>query len=385
MKILLFSYNFPVSVGETGDVLYYLFREYADNSELQIDLVTPSDDEKQHLFKFGDNISIHKLPIIKKPGKINFQTTGAMFRYAWEAYKFSRNLIRENNYNLTHAFSAFPCGAISYMLKWKSGLPYIISLQKSDIQGYDNKFLASHNFIRRIVKKIWNNAYFIFANNQELAQSAMESQPGKEVGIIYDRGVDVHDFFPNAVKTNPDYFTIVCVSHIIPQKGVRFLIQAFKIISGRYRQARLVIAGDGNERISLEQLAQGLEIKDKIFFAGAIPHENVTEYYQKADVFVLPSLEDKISNAVLEALACGLPVITTDTKMTREIISDNENCLFVKMKDSNDLIEKIEKLILNRDFGREIGKGNRILAEQRLSWKVIADNYLNNYRKIKKY
>lgn len=381
MRILFFNYEFPPSGSETEVILYCLLREYSNNPELQIDLVTSSIDEKQHLFKFGDNISIHRLSIGKNPDNINHQSLSTMLRYAWKAYKFSRELIKENAYDFTQSFSVFPCGMVSLRLKRKLYLPYMISLRESDISGYNHGFFKS--YIKSKIKKIWENAYFIIASSQKLAQLAMDSQPGKEVEVIY-KGVDMQDFFPDAAKINPDYFTIVCVSNIIPQKGVRFLIQAFNIISVRYSQARLIIVGDGNERISLQQLVQGLGMKDKVFFAGSVPHENVPEYCQKSDVFVLSSLEDKISNAMLEALACGLPIIATDTKMTREILADNENCLIVKMKDPDDLAEKIEKLILNRNLGREMGRKNRVLAE-RFSWEAIANEYFNTYLKVKKY
>ena len=259
----------------------------------------------------------------------------------------------------------------------------MISLRESDIAEYNRKSSIFHKSVSPKVKNAWEDAQFIIANNQELAKLAMETHPGKEVKVIYN-GIDVNNFFPDTTKINLDYFTIICVTHIVPQKGIRFLIQAFKIISGRFSQARLVIVGDGTELISLQELTQGLGLKDKIFFAGSVPHEKVIEYYHKSDVFVLPLLEDKISNAMPEAMACGLPIITTNTKTSRDILEENINCLMVKTRDVNDLVEKIERLILNRDLGREMGKNNSELAKQ-LSWEVIANKYFDIYLKVKKY
>ena len=133
MKILLFSYEFFPSGGEEEIVLYRLLQEYADNNDLQIDLITSSPDEKQHLFKLGESISIHKLPIIKNPKDINFQSFDMKLQYIQEACKFSMELAKENQYNSTHAFSIFPCGIISFFLKQKLNLPYVISLRESDI------------------------------------------------------------------------------------------------------------------------------------------------------------------------------------------------------------------------------------------------------------
>jgi len=158
------------------------------------------------------------------------------------------------------------------------------------------------------------------------------------------------------------------------------LIQAFKILSGRYDQARLLIVGDGNEKKSLEDLVQGLGIKDKVEFAGAIAHNNVLAFYQRANIFVLPSLNEGMSNVMLEALAVGLPVVATDTGGTKELLTNNVNGLIVKMKDSNDLAEKIEKLILNPTLEKTMSLESRKLAET-LSWEKVAGEYEEIYVK----
>ena len=85
-----------------------------------------------------------------------------------------------------------------------------------------------------------------------------------------------------------------------------------------------------------------------------------------------------------EAMACGLPIITTDTKMSRYILKENVNCFMVKMRDADELVEKIEKLILNRNLGREMGNKSKELAKQ-LSWEFVANKYFDIYSKTKKY
>jgi glycosyltransferase involved in cell wall biosynthesis len=163
---------------------------------------------------------------------------------------------------------------------------------------------------------------------------------------------------------------------------VRFLIQAFKLLSGRYGQARMIIVGDGNEKQSLENLVQGLDIKDKVQFAGAVPHEEVLKYYQQADIFVLPSLNEGMSNVMLEALACGLPIVSTDTGGTKELLTDGLNGLIVRMKDPDDLAEKIEKLILNPNLKQAMSLESRKLAEK-LSWANVAKDYIELYKETR--
>ena len=177
MRILLFSYEFFPLGGKEEIVLYRLLQEYVNNNNLQIDLITSSPDEKQHILKIGDNISIYKVPIIKKPKYIDFQSLDAKSQYIQEACKFSTNLAKENIYNFTHAFSVFPCGAVSLFLAKKLRLPYVISLRESDIAEYNRKSSIFHKSVSPKVKNAWEDAQFIIANNQELAKLAMETHP----------------------------------------------------------------------------------------------------------------------------------------------------------------------------------------------------------------
>jgi glycosyltransferase involved in cell wall biosynthesis len=378
MRVLFFNYEFPPLGGGAGNASYYLLREYAKNPEVQVDFVTASIDGQYHLLKMGDNISIHRLPIGKNSENIHYQTKKELISYTWNAFWFARKLAKQNKYDLTHSFFSVPCGMISLLLKWEFKLPYIISLRGSDVPGYSERFVGIYKWITPTILKIWKDSSFVIANSQGLKELALRSEPKKEIGVIYN-GVDIEEFFPSTKNRNPDQFTIICVSRVTPRKGIRFLIQAFKILSGRYDQTRLIIVGDGNEKKSLEDLVQSLDLKDKVEFAGAIGHDKVWEFYQRANIFVLPSLNEGMSNVMLEALACGLPIVATDTGGTKELLTDNLNGLVVKMKDSNDLAEKIEKLILNPELEKSMSLESRLLAEK-LSWGKVAGEYVELYK-----
>lgn len=379
MKIIFFNYEFPPLGGGAGNASYYLLREYAKNPEIQVDFVTASIDEKYHLLQMGDNINIHRLPIGKNSENIHYQTKKELIAYTWNAFWFARKLAKQNKYDLTHSFFSVPCGLISLFLKWEFKLPYIISLRGSDVPGYSERFVGLYRWITPTILKIWKGATFVISNSQGLKDLALKAQPKKEIGVVYN-GIDVEEFVPDTTKQNKDIFTIICVSRVTPRKGVRFLIQAFKILSARYDQVRLLIVGDGNEKKSLEDLVQGLDLNDKVEFAGAIAHENVLGFYQRANVFVLPSLNEGMSNVMLEALACGLPVVATETGGTKELLTDNVNGLVVKMKDADDLAEKIERLILHPELEKAMSLESRKLA-QTLSWGKVADEYVELYRK----
>lgn len=380
MRILFFNYEFPPLGGGAGNASFYLLKEYAKNPEVEVDFVTSSIDGQYHLLKMGDNVNIHRLPIGKNADNIHYQTKKELISYTWNAFWFARKLAKKNKYDMTHSFFSVPCGFISMLLKWEFGLPYIVSLRGSDVPGYSERFVRLYRWVTPTILRIWSGASFVISNSQGLKDLALKSQPKKEIGVIYN-GVDTEEFFPDADKRNSEQFTIICVSRVTPRKGIRFLIQAFKILSGRYDNARLIIVGDGNEKQSLEDLVQGLDLREKVEFAGVIAHENVFEYYRRANIFVLPSLNEGMSNVMLEALACGLPVVATNTGGTKELLTDGVNGLVVKMKDPDDLAEKIEKIILDSDLEKSMSLESRKLAEK-LSWENVSNQYIDLYREM---
>ena len=382
MRVLYFNYEFPPLGGGAGNASFYLLREYAKIPNLMIDFVTSSVDDKYYVLKMGENITIHRLPIGKKSSNIHYQTKGELVRYTWRAYKFSRKLAKENHYDLTHSFFSVPCGFISMLLKFEFKLPYIVSLRGSDVPYYSERFTTLYKFITPIIRQIWNKAYFVIANSQGLKDLALISKPNKEIGIIYN-GIDVYEFLPKLELKSAEEFRIVCVSRVTPRKGIRFLVQAFDILSKRYSQLRINIVGDGNERQSLQQLVRSMGIEDKVTFSLNISHDEIAQYYQKSNIFVLPSLNEGMSNTMLEALACGLPIVATDTGGTRELVEDGENGMIVKMGEYNDLMEKIERFLLDKTLEEKMGKLSRQRALQ-LSWEKVAKQYVDLYEKTAK-
>lgn len=377
MRVLFLNYEFPKLDGESGETCYYLLREYSKNPEIEIDFVTTSEDDQYHLLKMGDRITIHGLPIKQSYGESYDQIKKNLKSFAKISLDFSIELAKQKDYDLIHAFSVFPCAIVARKLGKKLKLPYVVTLRKGDVFVYSKKGGIADKITAFYVAKALEESLFLVANTQLLKDSMLNLEPKKEISIIRS-GIDVAEYFPDTSKRSAGEMRIICVSTLSPMRGVRSLIQAFKILSGRYDQVRLTIVGDGNERKSLEDLVQGLELKGKIEFVGAISGEDVIEHYQRASIFVRPSLEDTKNRIVLEAMASGLPVITTDTEGISEIIFDKQNGFIVKKKDPDDLAEKIENFILNEAMLIEISKNSRLSAEQ-VAWSVIAKKYFDLY------
>jgi glycosyltransferase involved in cell wall biosynthesis len=385
MRILFFNYEYPPLGGGAANATAYILKEYSKIPDLKVDLVTSSIDGEYHLEKGGENIFIHRLPIGKNKDNLHYQSQKELLTYAWKAYFFAKKLIRKNKYDLSHSFFTVPCGFISFLLRKKYRIPYIVSLRGSDVPGYSERFTAVYFFIKPLIRSIWKKSFAVVSNSRGLKDLALKTDPEQKIDVI-PNGIDTDQFVKpesyKVIKSNEEKFKILCVTRITPRKGIRYLIEAFRELSEKSDDISLRIIGDGDERKELEKLSDSLGVGEKVEFTGLVSHEKLPPYFEQADVFVLPSLNEGMSNSMLEALASGLPLIATDTGGTKELIAEDINGFVVKMEDAHDLAEKIEKLMNDPDLKKRMGEESRKKAEM-MSWEKVAEGYFNLYKKLK--
>jgi len=382
MRILFFNYEYPPLGGGAGVATSYILKEFTKIPDLEVDLVTSSVSEHYQLEKIGENIKIHRLPIGKNKNNLHFQSQKDLLIYSWKAYFYARKLIKDKNYDLSHSFFTVPCGFLSMVYcKWYK-IPYIVSLRGADVPGYAERFSLIYKILIPLIKKIWKNASYVISNSQGLKDLAIKSSSKQNIDIIHN-GINIEEFKPDfSQKDNGRFIITPGASRITSRKGLEYLIEAVAMLAKKYPQILLKIIGDGIERKKLEKQAAESGVKNNVFFVGIVKHNEVNKYCQEADVFVLPSLNEGMSNAMLEALASGLPIIATDTGGSKELIKEGLNGFMIKIKDSDDIAEKLEKLIVNPELVKSMGAESRKIAEN-MSWKKVAQQYCDLYKQVK--
>lgn len=380
MKVLFFNYEYPPLGGGAGNASFYILREFAKIPGLKVDFITSSAD-KFELERIGNNIRIHKLAIGKNGKNIHLQSRKDLLAYSWKAYFYASKLARKNQYDLTHSFFTIPCGFISLLLKWRYKIPYIVSLRGSDVPGYSDRFSIIYKLIKPLVRLIWKKSSAVVANSSGLRKLAFQTNDNQKIDLIYN-GIDTENFKPKTeLRPNDKLIITTGASRITDRKGIRYIIAAMQEIVKNYPEACLKLMGDGNEKESLKKLVQELNLEKHIQFLGRIPREKTAPYYQEASIFVLASLNEGMSNAMLEALASGLPIISTETGGARDLVRENLNGFFIRMKNSEDLAKKISWLIANKGLREKMGEESRKIAEK-MSWKNVAEKYFEEYKKI---
>jgi L-malate glycosyltransferase len=387
MKILFFNYEYPPLGGGAGNATFYIMQEFAKIPDLEVDLITSSIDDKRHIENISDNIRIHRIPIGKNQANLHYQSQKELIIYAIKAYFYARKLVikakRANNpYQMTHSFFSIPCGQISWILKKQYGLPYTVSLRGSDVPGYSAKFSAVYKILNPLIKKVWADADRVVSVSSGLKELALHAKPDQHIEVIVN-GINIDEFTYDPNARDIEKFRILCVSRLTPRKGIHYLIESTKYLKNEYPNIQVDIVGDGEQHTELTAKAHDLELNDHCIFHGLVPHDEITPFYKQASIFVLPSANEGMSNTMLEALACGLPLVATDTGGTRELVRDGENGFIIKMKDPEDIAEKIKKIMTNDELRIHMAEASRHLAEQ-MSWKNVAEKYVDLYQEVTK-
>jgi glycosyltransferase involved in cell wall biosynthesis len=163
--------------------------------------------------------------------------------------------------------------------------------------------------------------------------------------------------------TTGDRVVVGTVTHLSEEKGLKYLVEAAAIIPNVQSRYRFVIVGDGDCRSALELRVRELGLQECFLFAGFQPRPN--QYLRTFDVFVLPSLSEGLSSAILYAMANALPVIASNIGGIPELVRPGENGLLIPPADPDSLAAAIQQLAAEPQQAFQMGqRGRRRIAEQ---------------------
>lgn len=371
MKILVLNYEFPPLGGGAANATSHLMREFTMMPEFSFDVVVSSVGG-QSVELSSENVRIHFLDIGKK-GSLHYQTYRDLLAYSWKAYRYSKDLLSREPFDLCHAFFGIPCGYIAMKL----GIPYIVSLRGSDVPFFNQRFsLADRLLFSRMSVKIWRRARRVVANSKGLKNLALETSPNQAIKVI-PNGIDVDAFAPGAGSGKG--LRVVCVARMISRKRIDLLIRAMAEL--RDVDVSLGLVGTGNQESDLKALAEEIGVADRVEYKGLVDHSDMPSFYRSGDLFVLPSINEGMSNTVLEAMASGLPILMNNTGGAAELLEDDVNGFLLEKDSVSDIAGKIRRFVGNPDLLRRLGIESRRKAEN-LSWKSTAEQYARIYNEI---
>lgn len=159
------------------------------------------------------------------------------------------------------------------------------------------------------------------------------------------------------------------------EKNYPFLVDGFCTLSEKYPNLKLLCVGGGVEFEQIKSLAEARGVSEKVIFTGSV--ENVSDYLQMMDLFVLCSIKESFPNCMIQAMSCGVPVVTSDIGACSDIIQDGINGLKFKVNDSAQFVGHIETLLSDKSLCRLIALNGCRTVTQSFSQISMIDNYVN--------
>ena len=170
---------------------------------------------------------------------------------------------------------------------------------------------------------------------------------------------------------------VLFTGRLISEKGVEYLVKAAPKINGQ-----IVIVGDGEQKDNLEKIIKDKNIKN-VNFLGYVEHDLVLKIYYLADVFVSPSVwDDPMPLNFVEAMAAGLPVVVTRRGGFPLAVKDGYNGYFVRSRNTEDIVEKVNYLLDNKEISTKMGEKGRAVVKNKFIWLKIAERFHNLFKLI---
>ena len=360
----------------------------------------------------------HKITVVssKNPRGIEFEKIGnielhylrhtkfSSARHGWakESYRKFLDLNKTERFDLIFAQQPiFP----DIQRALRKNIPIITMIQAHEgwvMLSEINRFLNYTNDIKSIFKSVvsffytylrWELYNFrvsdvIIAPAHEVADSLKKwffiNQD--KVAVIYNC-VDLNRFKPDEtarqriIDKYPQLLgqkTILFMSHVTPQKGLHLLIKLLPSLMASEKNISLLVVGGGSFLEEAKKLAIQLGVANQVIFAGMIDIEMLPDYINAADLFVLPTLRlEGLPLSLLEAMACKIPIITTNIGGNASVVKDGVNGILVQPGDMNSLRNNIKLLLNNKELSNHMAKNGYNIVRKDFSMDGMIDRYEN--------
>jgi len=283
----------------------------------------------------------------------------------------SIGLMRRCRPDVTLAYFGLPSGAVAWFLKLLFRIPYVVSLRGGDVPGFrPYDFWLYHRIAVPFLHAIWHGAAEVVANSQGLWELARAFDSKVEIAVV-PNGVDSTRF--SAPSRNWSRPAILSVGRLVHQKGLDLALMALGDLKDLPWSWR--IAGDGPQRGYLQDTLAREGLVDRVQFLGWTRSEDLVKEYQSATLFIFPSRHEGMPNALLEAMASGLPVIASRIAGNEELVIDGETGVLVPPDDPDALRESLRSLLSDSKKREHMGSAARARAAEKYGWAAAAAAY----------
>ncbi len=398
MKVLAIAHNYPHKDDSSCGTFVQLQLSGLAKLGADIDLLVPlayapkfiAKTKRYRLFRYRhllhlDGINEELIRYIKLPGKW-YHRWGGLACYL-SAKKRVLRRHREEPYDLIYGVCLFPEGDMAIRLGELLKIPVVVRAIGNDVNSVPH---FGKSVYRRYVE-ILDKADGIVTSGHALAKEVSKVVSGKPIVPVFGL-VDMDAFKPVSQSDQkkirselgllPHCKILLFVGHLSVSKGVYELIDAFKELFEKEENLRLVLCGDGNERDNLERKIIRYGLRDKVILKGVISYNEVPKWMQASDMLILPSYSEGVPNVVMEAMACGLPVIATAVGGLPAAVKGSKGIILVQPKSVNQLKSAIQKVLENEELYNEMQENARKTAVERFDIKRHVNSIMECFNSV---
>ncbi len=295
--------------------------------------------------------------------------------------KINPDIIHTNSPSL-HSWTAFICARIlniPIVSTYHTMLPdFLKHTQLKKISNSQLTIFATWKYTKLYYNRCDKIISPSFALKKELIKNGIKNK----IEVI-SNGFDGNLFYPKKIRSLNNNLKILYVGRVSHEKNIDIVIKSFKMVSDKYKNVSLTIVGGGPQFKELKKLTSSLNLDNHVKFLGPIKHRELGKVYNSHDVFLTASDIETEGLVILEAMACGLPIIGVNALAVPEIVKNNKNGFIVRPNNIDEFSKAIEKFIIDKSLISKLGKKSFDISKKysvRNSLDLLENLYKNFVR-----
>ena len=305
----------------------------------------------------------------------------------WKPFKrkindnFFKRALLDKNIRIVHARFAWSGMEILSVCK-KLNLPLVTSFY-----GIDVSRLPRHFIYRQRLRKLFHEGQIFLVQSKDMKEDIVRlGCPEKKAVVLY-AGIDTEKFKLKKNKPDREIKLLMC-GRFVEKKGFEYGIRAFAKVAKTYKEAVLYIIGEGELEEKLKELSNLLNLSSRVKFLGTLTHQQVQKQMEESDIFLAPSITAKnkdkegIPNVIKEAMATGLPVVSTYHAGIPELVVDSKTGFLVPEKDIDKLSDRLSYLIEHPKIGNKMGEEGREIVVKKFNLSKQIEKLEKIYQRL---
>jgi len=289
-----------------------------------------------------------------------------------------KKIIRRHPIDLIHhlrpAYAGFFSSVSNLPVPFIYG-PVTVKYDRSIEQG-KNENKHYQRFKQRLYEKTLENAVAILCQ-VEYAKKCIPQCFNHKTSVLYN-AIDTHAFKPHKGRNTSEHKIILYLAAVRKNKGADVLIRAMAVVKKKYPSCICHMVGRIADKSYFQGLIDSLGLSEVVFLCGRVGRKQSLQFYHSADIYCLPSLMDSSPNSLLEAMSCGLPVVSTEVMGIPELVTQDQNGLLVPPNNEQAIADALLQLLKDSNLRKRFGRNNRQKMVNYFDWK----NYIEKLEKI---